>query len=81
MLRVYVKIYNAEQRLSSDIEAEAYIMATETKANSKVNTGTISQVVGVVVDVDFPGKKLPEIYNALTVELDGVSWCWKLRSI
>jgi F-type H+-transporting ATPase subunit beta len=47
------------------------MMATATKANSKVNTGKISQIVGVVVDVDFAGGKLPEIYNALEVELDG----------
>jgi F-type H+-transporting ATPase subunit beta len=33
-------------------------------------TGKVSQVVGVVVDVDFPADKLPAIYNALTVELD-----------
>lgn len=37
----------------------------------KVNTGKISQVVGVVVDADFPASNLPAIYNALTVELNG----------
>src|ERR1041384_7287555 len=31
------------------------------------NTGTIVQVVGPVVDVEFPGA-LPAIYNALSVE-------------
>lgn len=31
--------------------------------------GTIQQVVGVVVDVEFP-KELPSIYNALTVRVD-----------
>lgn len=34
-------------------------------------TGTITQVVGVVVDVEFDDKKLPAIYDALTTELDG----------
>lgn len=34
----------------------------------KTNTGVIKQVIGVVVDVYFE-KKLPEIYNALEVEL------------
>ncbi len=33
--------------------------------------GKISQIVGVVVDVEFPAEHLPAIYNALTVELDG----------
>lgn len=37
----------------------------------KANTGKISQVVGVVVDADFPASNLPAIYNALTVELNG----------
>ena len=32
-----------------------------------MNTGTIVQVVGPVVDVAFPGA-LPAIYNALTVD-------------
>ena len=31
------------------------------------NIGTISQIIGVVVDVHFP-ENLPEIYNALTVK-------------
>ncbi len=33
-------------------------------------TGTITQVVGVVVDVEFEGKDLPSIYDALHVEHD-----------
>ena len=33
--------------------------------------GTITQVVGVVVDVEFEGKNLPAIYDALTTELKG----------
>jgi F-type H+-transporting ATPase subunit beta len=42
-------------------------MATATK--EKV-TGKISQIVGVVVDVEFPAGHLPAIYNALKVEAD-----------
>jgi len=39
--------------------------------NSKgVNKGKISQVIGPVVDVEF-GEKLPNIYDALEVSLDG----------
>lgn len=32
-------------------------------------TGKISQIVGVVVDVEFPADRLPAIYNALTIQL------------
>lgn len=42
--------------------------ATAEKTNMK---GTISQVVGVVVDVEFSKDHLPAIYNALTVTHDG----------
>lgn len=37
---------------------------------TKTNTGSVSQVVGVVVDVEFSGD-LPAIYDALTLQLDG----------
>jgi F-type H+-transporting ATPase subunit beta len=37
----------------------------------KTKTGTISQIVGVVVDVEFSTDSLPAIYNALICELDG----------
>jgi F-type H+/Na+-transporting ATPase subunit beta len=40
-------------------------MATATKNNQ--GTGKISQIVGVVVDVEFSEGKLPAIYNALTI--------------
>lgn len=43
-------------------------MAIATKDKMK---GKISQIVGVVVDVDFPKDHLPAIYNALQTELDG----------
>lgn len=44
-------------------------MADVTK--EKTTTGKISQIVGVVVDVEFSGGHLPAIYNALSVDLDG----------
>ncbi len=34
---------------------------------SPMNKGKIVQIIGPVVDVEFPGQ-LPAIYNALTVE-------------
>ena len=33
-----------------------------------MNKGTIAQVIGVVVDVEFPGGQLPAIYHALNVK-------------
>ncbi len=42
-------------------------MATATANKTK---GTISQIVGVVVDVEFSTDNLPAIYNALKVQLD-----------
>lgn len=44
-------------------------MASTTK--EKLKTGKITQIVGVVVDVEFTTDTLPAIYNALQVELDG----------
>jgi F-type H+-transporting ATPase subunit beta len=44
-------------------------MATATKEKTK--TGKITQIVGVVVDIEFMADKLPAIYNALKVQLDG----------
>ena len=33
-------------------------------------TGRVARVIGPVVDIEFPADALPEIYNALTVEID-----------
>jgi F-type H+/Na+-transporting ATPase subunit beta len=33
----------------------------------KTNIGYITQIIGPVLDVRFPGKKLPDIYNALKI--------------
>ena len=51
-------------------------MPTVNKPRSAVSpktgaTGKITQIVGVVVDADFPKGKLPAIYNALEVTLNG----------
>jgi F-type H+-transporting ATPase subunit beta len=45
-------------------------MATSTETNKRTKQGTIIQVVGVVVDVEFP-EHLPAIYNGLTLEHSG----------
>lgn len=38
------------------------------KMAEKTSTGVITQVIGPVVDVEFPAGALPEIYNALRIE-------------
>src|ERR1700721_95109 len=39
--------------------------------SSQKTKGRVSQVVSVVVDVEFPSDKLPAILNALELELNG----------
>ena len=46
-------------------------MTTIAQHKTTVHTGTVTQVVGVVVDVEFADKKLPAIYDALKIELHG----------
>jgi F-type H+-transporting ATPase subunit beta len=36
-------------------------------AKTQVNEGIIVQIIGVVLDIDFAGGKLPEIYHALQI--------------
>lgn len=40
---------------------------------SELNTGYVKQVMGPVVDVEFPNGNIPEIYNALTVSNKTIS--------
>jgi len=53
-------------------------MATRTKTvpkapagETKSNVGKVVQVIGPVLDVEFEPEQLPELYNALIVELEG----------
>jgi F-type H+/Na+-transporting ATPase subunit beta len=53
-------------------------MATRTKeaqkkaaGETKANVGKVVQVIGPVLDVEFEPEHLPELYNALNVELEG----------
>jgi F-type H+-transporting ATPase subunit beta len=43
-----------------------------TPATTKTKTGRITQIVGVVIDVEFSNDNLPAIYNALKLEHDGI---------
>jgi len=45
--------------------------ATETTAATPgAGVGRVARVIGPVVDIEFPSDAIPEIYNALTVEID-----------
>ena len=44
-------------------------MATQTKAPPK-NIGKVVQVIGPVIDIEFP-EGLPEIYNAVRIVSEG----------
>ena len=51
-------------------------MATKTQEKTKkpsaaTNVGRVVQVIGPVLDVEFEPEHLPELYNALVVELEG----------
>ena len=40
---------------------------TATATKTAMTVGTIVQIIGPVLDVEFPPEQLPELYNALTV--------------
>ena len=37
-----------------------------------MSTGTVIQIIGAVIDVEFPKENLPRIYDALEVEENGL---------
>jgi len=39
--------------------------------NTASKTGFISQIIGPVLDIEFPGGELPKIYNALVITTEG----------
>jgi F-type H+-transporting ATPase subunit beta len=43
---------------------------TATKEEKQTTTGRVSRVIGPVLDVEFPSDAMPEIYNALTVDVE-----------
>lgn len=38
-----------------------------------MSTGKTVQIIGAVVDVEFPRESLPKIFNALTIEESGLT--------
>lgn len=49
-----------------------YLLETKLQITMSLNTGTISQIIGAVVDVSFEkaGQEMPEIYDALEIKRD-----------
>jgi F-type H+-transporting ATPase subunit beta len=45
-------------------------MTATTVDSSVATTGRVARVIGPVVDIEFPEDAIPDIYNALTVEID-----------
>ncbi|MGH3530295.1 MAG: F0F1 ATP synthase subunit beta, partial [Pseudonocardiaceae bacterium] len=39
-------------------------------STSEAGTGRVVRVAGPVVDVEFPRDQLPQLFNALTVEIE-----------
>ena len=37
-----------------------------------MSNGTVIQIIGAVIDVEFPKENLPKIYDALTVDETGL---------
>ena len=37
-----------------------------------MSNGTVIQIIGAVIDVEFPKENLPKIYDALTVDENGL---------
>ena len=37
-----------------------------------MSNGTVIQIIGAVIDVEFPKENLPKIYDALTVDDTGL---------
>jgi F-type H+-transporting ATPase subunit beta len=44
---------------------------TSSRPGARGAAGKVIQVIGPVVDVEFPAEQLPEIYNAIEIERDG----------
>src|ERR1051326_6064996 len=45
---------------------------SQSSSSTTSGTGRIAQIIGPVVDVQFPPEQLPEIYFALTVDLSAM---------
>ncbi len=43
---------------------------TATTVDATTAIGRVARVIGPVVDVEFPADAMPEIYNALHVDVD-----------
>ena len=37
-----------------------------------MNNGTVTQIIGAVIDVEFPKENLPKVYDAITVDETGL---------
>lgn len=52
-----------------------------TTVETAVATGRVARVIGPVVDVEFPVDAMPEIYNALHVEISDPAEAYKKKTL
>jgi len=43
--------------------------------------GKIVQIIGTVIDVQFPPEGLPKLFNALEISIPHGNWFWKCKTI
>ena len=48
----------------------ATVTETGSSQSGQPTVGRVARVIGPVVDIEFPADAIPEIYNALTVDID-----------
>src|SRR5438477_10296414 len=41
-------------------------------ATATLTEGRVAQIIGTVVDVEFPPDQLPELFNAINIYMEGV---------
>jgi F-type H+-transporting ATPase subunit beta len=58
------------QKVAAKKPASSRSGSSATPANDAVVTGRVARVIGPVVDIEFPGDALPDMYSALTTTID-----------
>ena len=53
--------------------ATAMPLLDVTNEGRKMSSGKVVQVIGAVIDVEFPRENVPQIYDALTVADKGLT--------
>src|SRR5205823_1514744 len=57
--------------LSSERRGSCSALAGSVQLEANVATGKVVEVIGAVIDIEFPAEEMPEIYNAVEIPMDG----------